>query len=85
MHSNSFDVGLVDNVLNFKIALLRKIRNMTLLFTYDFQTTSSFIFIHKMKHSYLLRKHFLRKVFLQDFIPFYLLLSCFGYEWKKRK
>lgn len=35
MHSNSFDVGLVDNVLNFKIALLRKIRNMKLLFTYD--------------------------------------------------
>lgn len=47
MHSNSFDVGLVDNVLNFKIALLRKIRNMKLLFTYDLQTTSSFIFIHK--------------------------------------
>lgn len=35
------------------------------------QVLYSFI---KMKHSYFLCKHFLRKVFLQDFIPFYCFL-----------
>lgn len=35
------------------------------------QVLYSFI---KMKHSYFLCKQFLRKVFLQDFIPFYCFL-----------